>query len=147
MSENTFRRVDWAGDQPLPSDDDDEYGMPIRPQRGPGLSDADLELLTLAAKVIGARAEAVDGEQWVVLHLLDGAPVFGWNPLRHSADAFELAVASNLGVNVLEWQVTVATPYGAQLIVEAFYDHAGDGSAATRRAVTRAVAEIGKGMA
>ena len=104
---NEFRPVTWDGDQFHLSDDDDANGTPLQPPRGPGLSAADLELLTLAAKAIGARAEAVEGEQWVVLHFAGGSTVFGWNPLLHSGDTFDLAVALNalaLGVEFCRCQ-------------------------------------------
>ena len=84
----------------------------------------DRELLELAAKAVGKRY--VDGESW--------DEDAGWNPLTDDGDALRLAVKLSLlcdddvqyaPVNVWEGQ----DPY-----------------AATRRAIVRAAAEIGRGM-
>lgn len=92
MDDNAFKRVNWNSDGQQLSDDD-EHGMPLQPPHGPGLSTDDLELLTLAARAIGAvQVEHVDGEQWVNLHFADGSVVYGWNPKRHSDDALDLSV-------------------------------------------------------
>jgi hypothetical protein len=147
--DNTFRRVDWSDDGPLLSDDDDANGMPLLLPRGAGLSDADLELLTLAARALGATVEVVEGEQWVVLHFADGAIQHGWNSLRHGDDALYLAV--DLGLQVIpaartmsgEACVAVAGPAGGRLAEE---PSTPDARAATRIVVTRAAAEIGKAM-
>ena len=140
--DNTFRRVDWFGDQPQPSDDDDEHGLPLQPPRGPGLTGVDLELLTLAARALGATVEAVEGEQWVTLQFAGGAVSHGWNPLRHSDDALDLTVRLKLSIDVREGAVCVIAGETEHVIIET-----GVGSdlvVATRRAVTRAAAEIGK---
>lgn len=147
--ENKFLRVDWASDQPEPSDDDDEHGMPLRPPRGPGLSAADLDLLTLAARAIGARAEAVDGEQWMILHFADGTEAHGWNSLLLSGDALELAVRLRISITIDSLDICASwAAIGLQPMVDGvadLYEEVGeDALAATRRAVTRAAAEIGK---
>jgi hypothetical protein len=144
--ENQFKRVEWTGDGYQPSDDDDEQGMPLQPPRGPGLSADDLELLTLAAKAIGARAEPVEGEQWVALHFDDGRVEHGWNPLRHSDDAFALLVTLNLSFQSYpSWDRAQAWhPMRPEWAPEEPY--VDDRKAAARRAVTRAAAEIGKAM-
>ena len=139
--DNTFRRVDWFGDQPLASDEDDELGMPIQPPRGPGLSDADLELLKLAARALGAeRVEVVDGEQWVNLYFADGSTMWNWNPLLHGDDTFNLAV--ELDLDVLQSKVNQEAQVVAAMgpvIAEPWGD---DKKKATQRAITRAAAEI-----
>lgn len=143
--ENTFRRVDWAGNQPQPSDDDDEYGMPLQPPRGPGLPDADLELLTLAARAIGAEIQAIEGEQWVALHFADGRVEHGWNPLRHSDDAFTLAVklGMDLEIRVDHDQSMIHAMAHDGVDWRGAHERRGDDpAAATRRAITRAAAEI-----
>jgi hypothetical protein len=61
--ENKFQRVDWSSDGWQPSNDADADGLPVRPPHGPGLSGADLEQLTLAARAIDAvQVETVNGE-------------------------------------------------------------------------------------
>lgn len=140
--ENQFKRVEWTDDGYQPSDDDDADGMPLQPPRGPGLSDADLELLTLAAKAIGARAEPVEGEQWVVLHFDDGRVEHGWNPLRHSDDAFNLATDTRMQITQRVDEVRIG-----HRSIPALYEPVGeDRRSATKRAITRAAAEIGKAM-
>jgi hypothetical protein len=134
--ENTFRRVQWDGDQYQPSDDDDADGFPMRP-RGPGLSAADLELLTLAAKAIGAQVEVVDGEEWVNLHFPDGSVAYAWNPLMHSDDMLNLSALLHIDI---EWEgdsVVFADGNWSEPTTD-------DPAAAARRAVTRAAADIAK---
>jgi hypothetical protein len=152
--DNTFRRVDWSGDKPLPGDNDDEHGMPLRPQRGPGLSSADLELLTLAAHALGATVEVVEGEQWVALHFADGTISHGWNPLRHSDDTIDPASrlsARDGGVAILLNsrfdQIGFATVYTDEHHVSSQEWMLDDPKAAILRAITRAAAEIGRAMA
>lgn len=134
--ENTFRRVDWTGDQPQPSDDDDEYGMPVQPPRGPGLSDADLDLLTLAARAIGAvRVEAVEGESWVNLHFADGSTAWNWNSLLHSDDMLNLSALLRIDIAWVGDSVVFADGNWSE-------PTNADPATAARRAVTRAAAEI-----
>ena len=138
--ENQFKRVEWTGDQYQMSDDDGPDGMPLRP-RGVGLSDGDLELLTLAALALGAeRVEAVEGEQWVILHFPDRAPSFGWNPLRHGDDTLNLAV--DLSIDVLQSAVNQEAQAVAPMQRVINVPWGDDKRAATRLAVTRAAAEI-----
>lgn len=134
--DNTFRRVDWAGDQPQPSDDDDELGLPLQPPRGPGLSDADLELLKLAARALGAvRIEEVEGEAWLNLHFADGWTAWNWNPLRHGDDTFTMMVRLRLLDEHPDFTYKLAEEQGRE---------GADEVEAARRAATRAAAEIGK---
>jgi len=91
----------------------------------------DRELLELAAKAAGIRLEEWDGHGFL---LADAAESRGyWNPLTDDGDALRLAVRLNL------WEA-----------VRDGYQHADsldtDPQAATRRAIVRAAAEIGKGM-
>jgi len=109
-----------------------------------GLGDAEMndrELMELAAKAIHARPDDVAA---------DGTHCFGcsrWNPLNDDGDALRLAVK-------LQLQITPGTYNKDEF--SAF--HAGRGEAiehwstmqdeyaATRRAIVRAAAEIGKAM-
>jgi hypothetical protein len=150
---NEFKKVQWTGDQWEPSDDDDADGMPVQPPRGPGLTAEDLELLTLAARALGATVEAVDGEQWVNLHFADGSTAWNWNPLMHGDDTFNLQVDLNFHVSIdcesagavtVEWDFGDSTTPACT--VEEPAPVGGDDRAAARRAVTRAAAEIGKAM-
>lgn len=92
----------------------------------------DRELLELAAKAIGQVY--VDGESW--------DECAGWNPLQDDGDALRLAVTVGMSIKIRlrSKDVRAAVPYmrGFQ---EFFNDNP---SAATRRAVVRAAAEIGR---
>jgi hypothetical protein len=134
--ENQFQRVHWDGDEYQASDDDGPDGMPLRP-RGAGLSDADVELLTLAARALGAQVEVVDGETWLNLHFADGRVAHSWNSLLFSGDALDLAVqlvqdGYVLGIELFK---------GGACVLESS-ESGDDPFAATRRAITRAAAEI-----
>ena len=136
--DNTFKRVQWDGDEPLPSDDDGPDGMPLQPPRGPGLSAADLELLTLAGRALGAvRVEIIDGESWVNLHFADGSTMWNWNSLLHCDDAFVLAARLRIDTDWTDDTRILADYTCSEPVGD-------DATAAARRAVTRAAAEIEK---
>ena len=67
-----------------------------------------------------------------------------FNPLTSDADAFRLAVKLTLEVDIHQTGIAVRTPIGHKVLVSA--DEVKCGYAATRRAITRAAAEIGRGM-
>jgi hypothetical protein len=71
-----------------------------------------------------------------------------WNPLTDDGDALRLAVKLQLGISippVIDGRIDVVTFCGPLVsIIE--YPNGDDRFAATRRAITRAAAEIGKGM-
>lgn len=138
--ENRFKHVQWTGDGPLPSDDDDEHGLPVQP-RGSGLSADDLELLTMAARAIGAvRVETIEGEQWVNLHFADGSVVYGWNSLMHSDDMLNLSALLRIDIAWVGDSVIFADGNWSE-------PTSADAATAARRAVTRAAAEIWKAKA
>lgn len=110
---------------------------------------ADLELLTLAARALGARFEEVDGEGYGNLQFADGPVQHAWNPLLFSGDALELAVKLDLWfgpafANIERTKLMCARH--RKLDVEVYERAEDDDMAAARRAVTRAAAEIGKAM-
>jgi hypothetical protein len=126
--------------------DDDLDELPTPPRKS--IPEADRQLLELAARAIGAvRFEEVEGEGYANLHFADGLIAHNWNPLQFSDDAFNLAV--DLGMQVVPAARTVngqacaavASPAGARLAEETSTP---DARAATRRAIVRAAAEIGK---
>lgn len=117
---------------------DDLDELPARPRKSiPG---ADRELLELAARAIGAvRVEDVDGEEWLILHFVDGKEAHGWNPLLFYGDTFELAVS--IGADLVNGDGrSDAYCQGIRLIEY----HGDDPIAAAARAVVRAAAEMGK---
>jgi hypothetical protein len=104
----------------------------------------DRELLGLAAKAEGREIE------WMAMYIEGREPeTFSarWNPLTNDGDALRLAVKLGLmiGVHLDEtWVQSYGTPKDKWLTIKEPHD--GDAYAATRRAIVRAAAEIGKEM-
>lgn len=99
----------------------------------------DREMLELAAKAAGinivffelrGRLACKKTEDW--------GPTNKWNPLEDDGDALRLAI----GLNLIVHKKYAYTPTG-KLFDET---QRANTMAATRRAITRAAAEIGKGM-
>jgi hypothetical protein len=99
----------------------------------------DRKLLELAAKAAGYRVIETRGHAL----LLADPPVL-WNPLTDDGDALRLAVKLEIDVDFYLADVQ-ARRDGFNPVFELFSEH-NDRTAATRRAITRAAAEIGKGM-
>lgn len=126
-------------------DDDTVDELPARPRKI--IPAADRELLELAARALGAQFEEVDGEGYGNLFFEDGSVVYSWNSLMFSGDAFELGV--ELGIQTtpgtyLDQTATAYTPYGVEAKEPVSY--AQDMVSATRRAITRAAAELGRAI-
>lgn len=104
--------------------------------------DSERELLELAAKAVGRRLWIdTNGRFWG-----NSEP---WNPLTDDGDALRLAVALHLFVIVEGDQSDDPkrrTLVGHRSIGSKCQDHGKDPYAATRRAIVRAAAEIGRGM-
>lgn len=111
----------------------------------------DKELLELAAKAAGLKLDGPSGR--IVRRESDGQPVY-WNPLTDDGDALRLAVKLGLAVSIdsveqetwahheqafkgssEKWKCCPTSNNGDE-----------DGYAATRRAIVRAAAEIGRAM-
>jgi hypothetical protein len=102
----------------------------------------DLELLELAAKAAGVNGTYFSTFAGDEAPLSDGEGP--WNPLTDDGDALRLAVKLNL-------QIQLAYAFGYQSPSKVVVNNceavlAPDPYAATRRAIVRAAAEIGKGM-
>ena len=106
----------------------------------------DRELLELAAKAAGI--EVFDGEHGDKLRVYYTCPHTGlnryapWNPLTDDGDALRLAVKLKLSVwfeerEYHEWTHII-------WVSPVFEPYTGDVNAATRRAIVRAAAEIGR---
>jgi hypothetical protein len=108
----------------------------------------DRELLEIAAKA--ARLTVVDKSAPVTLYIESDGCKSGvsWNPLANDGDALRLAVTLGLVVCVLH-EIGMTGIYLPAEHIGGKYDttepHNGDPYAATRRAIVRAAAEIGKG--
>ena len=109
----------------------------------------DRELLELAAKAAGiavhhwSHADCPDCPDAVPV-LTDGinTEIVVWNPLADDGDALRLAV--KLKIDTLHRREVWATIAGKGLQLSEAFDE--DPCAATRLAITRAAAEIGKAM-
>jgi hypothetical protein len=104
----------------------------------------DKELLELAAKAAGVECKKTP----IGFYLLDEDR--NWNPLTDDGDALRLAVKLRLIIDPVAETLDGTGPCAAvwckpkrRYIMEPFGD---DPYAATRRAITRAAAEIGKAM-
>lgn len=112
----------------------------------------DRELLELAAKAAGIEHQGYSGCISVdVRHPRDGEPGLRlknydpWNPLIDDGDALRLAI--KLKLNIYH-DSNLADVHGEMhgLDIYATESHGQDPDEATRRAITRAAAEIGKMM-
>ncbi|WAL81330.1 hypothetical protein OYT13_15875 [Pandoraea sp. XJJ-1] len=107
----------------------------------------DKKMLELAAKAAGMLTRSDRTSVWIVED--DGSPIRRWNPLMDDGDALRLAVKLKIPLQFPDWQ-DVARTWGArdsnETYDEAAIDNNDDLAAATRRAIVRAAAEIGKAM-
>ena len=114
---------------------------------------SDRDLLELAAKAAGILGEYVtnyygdsyyQGNTKGILYKLQNGKLYVWNPLIDAGDALRLAV--DLGIDIQQFKTSrtvEAWTYGIDILSE---DYCNDPYAATRRAIVRAAAEIGKEM-
>ena len=100
----------------------------------------DRELLELAAKAAGMTLLGSADEKGVYPSGMCGA----WNPLTDDGDALRLAVKLGMLLKVQEYGASVRVGVSRWWGMEAHL-HGGI-EAATRRAITRAAAEIGRAM-
>jgi len=103
----------------------------------------DRELLKLAAKAAGIGDVDITGRPCVIDVKYSGVHLKAWNPLTDDGDALRLAVKLNLLIQIRPRVTFVTDNEGNQLD---FRQHKDDPYAATRRAIVRAAAEIGRSM-
>ncbi len=110
----------------------------------------DRELLELAAKAAGIRIDKSpsngggngnDGFDVMGNVVLDWRNGITWNPLADDGDALRLAVSMNMGISIDDVQVTAASELGMPV-----KERDKDTAKATRRAIVRAAAEIGRSI-
>jgi hypothetical protein len=106
----------------------------------------DRELLELAAKAAGIDCwfpRMADGKGGVMepCHRTVNGETAEWNPRKDNADAFALAVKLCMNVNVYHSDTRVT----ADDVLVCEY-HGADPEAATRLAIVKAAAEIGRNM-
>jgi hypothetical protein len=104
----------------------------------------DRELLELAAKAAGLPHQWCDAWNTMAKPRPDGGFFFDkvWNPLTNDGDALRLAVKLGIGQRHHVGWMQVFNPQ----IGVADSNYEGDPYAATRRAIVRAAAEIGRCM-
>lgn len=120
----------------------------------------DLELLKMAAKAAGydIRSDAwACGPSGMAQTLYMGNCGPSWNPLTDDGDALRLAVQCGIEISIVDDEpdkdgrfTRACAGYSAgpgSRLRYVFEDHCGDLFAATRRAIVRAAAEIGKATA
>lgn len=110
----------------------------------------DRELLELAAKAAGmkSRDQWAFDEEWG-LKVSHGAPPYEWwNPLADDGDALRLAVQLGMCVTIFmkDHDTMVGYPRGEHDGANVIEPHNNDPYVATRRAIVRAAAEIGRAM-
>ena len=116
---------------------------------------SDRELIELAAKAATYEYECTShtGYPKDDQHQIraESGSLMEWNPLNSDGDALRLAVKLNMTVNmagICHWGAVtdVTTPWHAKQKLTGIHPetHGNDPYAATRRAIVRAAAEIGK---
>ena len=109
----------------------------------------DIELLELAAKAaeIAIMPCGCRNEKWPFKHDEAISGKWGhWNPLTDDGDALRLAVKLKIPMQFPDW-ANITRTWGSKSNPDAFDEpHNDDPYAATRRAIVRAAAEIGKAM-
>ena len=109
----------------------------------------DRELLELAAKAAGldltGAYATVHDRVYVFYRALPDGPPIAWNPLTDDGDALRLTVTLYFTVQVDEEDAKTYVVSDGGLCV-AIESHTTDPYAATRRAIVRAAAEIGRNM-
>ena len=98
----------------------------------------DKELLELAAKAAGIDLKMTTEKY------KDGSVCYAWNPLTNDGDALRLAVTLNLSMDLFEDVILVGLVANNNDAEQLSEDTFPDPYAATRRAIVRAAAEIGK---
>ena len=101
----------------------------------------DREMLELAARAASIKGEVINAEGLGAWIPMPGASSAVWNPLDDDGDALRLAVKLNIPVSPESANGTTWICRGSIQISES---HGSDPYAATRRAIVRAAAEIGR---
>lgn len=108
----------------------------------------DRELLELAAKAAGNLAQWDCSDRGMMVLAPSGIDTLTWNPLTDDGDALRLAVKLGLFIDTYQPATTVGNVVDKDSLAckTRVEDQGNDPHAATRRAIVRAAAEIGKDM-
>lgn len=104
----------------------------------------DRELLELAAKAAGVDELQFSSDMECPYNPLPENGNIYWNPLRCDGDALRLATKLDMSVEISEYEGSTYAYAGKVPRVYACENWRGDKPSATRRAITRAAAELGK---
>ena len=117
----------------------------------------DRELLELAAKaagliIVGSIPSMLHDDDW--LETTENGPDMFWNPLQNDGDALRLAMKLGASIHVrrvdeysrIYSEVFICDLYGSEIYAVGRQEHDADPASATRRAIVRAAAEIGRSM-
>lgn len=107
------------------------------------MKNTDKELLELAIKAVGYKIVFKEDTDEPIR--LDEMHDEDWNPLKNNGQAFELAIDLKIGINHSGFTVFACNDFGDDLAAESVCSSI-PRDKATRRAIVRAAAEIGKGM-
>lgn len=107
------------------------------------MNEFDRDLLIYAAKAAGIQYTISVNGAFLIAPYMNPLTKVSWNPLEADGDAFRLAVKLGLKLNVCVTSGS-AQVGGIGTFVEVDFDD--DPLAATRRAIVRAAAEIGRRM-
>ena len=102
------------------------------------MNESDRELLELAAKAGG-----IDPSATGYTDFMEYANVY-WNPLTNDGDAFRLATKLHMSVEISNYEESTYAYAGEVPRVYAMENWSGYTDAATRRAIVRAAAEVGR---
>lgn len=104
----------------------------------------DREMLELAARAAGIEYGIDRIDSGLSITGADGRHIYfpKWNPLDDDGDVLRLAVSVGIDINFND---QIGSRVAANGLAEKFVDHV-SATAATRRAIVRAAAEIGKAM-
>lgn len=101
------------------------------------MQESDKELLELAAKAAGYKYKIVEHDGlWII-----GGQTY-WNPLQDDGDALRLAV--KLEIDLQHFNNAIDAIHNGRLVITQHYND--DCYAATRRAIVKAAAEIGRNI-
>lgn len=106
----------------------------------------DLELLELAAKAAGVGDIDLAGRPCVLVIRDGGIYTRVWDPLTDDGDALRLATALHLSMDLFDDEIKVGYTPNCNSCDQVTKNPGGNIYAATRRAIVRAAAEIGRSM-
>ena len=101
------------------------------------------EMLKFAAKAAGIDVQWDCPERGMMMLTPNGTDTMTWNPITDDGDAFRLAVELRLEIGFPSLAIVWSFGRNSKVCREMY---TGDPLAATRRAIVRAAAEIGRQM-